>query len=74
MDTWPEPGTVVTFGMVDFREGNPQFIGIGVISGPPERHPHGDWWRLPVVPLDDDAPATPDWITAADIIDAIPPS
>lgn len=70
---WPEPGTVVTFGMYNFHLGNPQFIGIGVVAGGPQRHPHADLWRLPIVPLDEDAPPTPAWITLADIIDALPP-
>lgn len=70
---WPPPGAVVTFGMWDFRLGTPRFVGIGVVDGPPEPHPHLDLWRLPVRPLDARGGPVPDWITRSDIIDVVPP-
>ncbi|WP_026426039.1 hypothetical protein [Actinokineospora inagensis] len=70
---WPPPGWIITFDMVDFADGHPRFIGIGVVAGPPERHPHLGLNRLPVRPLDPDDRPVPEWVTWSDIIDAVPP-
>ncbi|MBM7769854.1 hypothetical protein JOD54_000058 [Actinokineospora baliensis] len=70
---WPPPGWVITFDMVDLQRGRARFIGIGIVDGHPEPHPHLNRYRLPVRPLGPEHRPVPDWVALSDIIDAVPP-
>ncbi|WP_157368135.1 hypothetical protein [Alloactinosynnema sp. L-07] len=69
---WPEPGRVITFTQWDFHAGRARFVGIGVVAGAPQRHPHLDQMRLPMIARPGDSRAVPEWIRQSDIIDVAP--